>query len=248
MSDLIKFEFHKLFRQKSFYICTAAIVAINLVTILISKIAGRYIEDPVSVNSVDVLLASVGTSFTLTGGIFTALFTCSDFGNQTIKNIYSRGFSRTGVYFAKLIACLAAMAIMFAVNLLANYLAALAFYGVGSTEQAGKVIALLLGQLLVCTAYVVFFFAVSIALRKTGAAIAFSVIGPLFISVILSLIDTLLKTKSFHINSIWLDGLLLDVSYLSVSGGRLAACLALPFAYVAAFTAAGYFINVKRDV
>ena len=30
MSKLLRFEFHKLFRQKSFYICTALLLVINL--------------------------------------------------------------------------------------------------------------------------------------------------------------------------------------------------------------------------
>lgn len=38
MNNLSKFEFRKLFRQKSFYICTAVMLALSFVGLLLNKI------------------------------------------------------------------------------------------------------------------------------------------------------------------------------------------------------------------
>ena len=46
MSKLLRFEFHKLFRQKSFYICTALLLVINLYTIIYAYDNGGIIATP----------------------------------------------------------------------------------------------------------------------------------------------------------------------------------------------------------
>lgn len=107
MKNLLKFEFHKLFKQKSFYICTIIMLVLSFFSILLNKSLANNPELNMAMPMVmSSLLTAVNSSnFTMICGIFIALFVCTDYDQQTIKNVYSRGFSRSKVYFAKYIVC-----------------------------------------------------------------------------------------------------------------------------------------------
>ncbi len=96
MNNLMKFEFRKLFKQKSFYICTAVMLGMSFIGLLLNKaLASNPDFNIVLPTASSALLSAVSSSsFTMVCGIFIALFVCTDYDQQTIKNVYSRGFSR----------------------------------------------------------------------------------------------------------------------------------------------------------
>lgn len=243
MINLLKFEFHKLFRQKSFYICTAVMVAMSFIGILISKVLA---EDATQISGAYFLLGAISNAdFTIICGIFIALFTCTDYSWQTIKNVYSRGYSRSFVYFAKFIVCIAATCAMFVVTILFNYAAGSIFFH--GTAESGNYAGLLAGQLLFCIAYTSFVFAVSLSTKKSGLSIAIAILGPLVVELLLTFADSLIKSKTFKIADYWFNSFAYDLTDLAISGTRLWVCIALSIAYGAAFIAAGYLINRKQD-
>ena len=125
MRNILKFEFHKLFRQKSFYICSAIMVVFSVLGIMITKSLAENNPELITGNlsGLSALLSAItSANFVMISGIFIALFVCTDHDNQTIKNIYSRGFSKTKVYISKLIVCLCAVIVMFAITLGASYI------------------------------------------------------------------------------------------------------------------------------
>ena len=121
MKDLLKFEFYKLKKQKSFYICTAVILAMSFLGALLTKLLA---DNNAGLNTVvlsgqSTMLSAISSSnFTMICSIFIALFVCADHSEQTIKNIYSRGFSKGTVYFAKYTVGVVATATMFVLTLL----------------------------------------------------------------------------------------------------------------------------------
>ena len=136
MKALLKFELRKLLRNKAFFICLGIAVALITISLLINKVifdsglieyaeqeipeeyAEQYAESlsalKESFNGIMMLknlLANTSNLLNNTlviSGITISLIVCEDFTGDTIKNIYSKGYSRTQVYFAKLVSSLIA--------------------------------------------------------------------------------------------------------------------------------------------
>lgn len=248
MKNLLKFEFHKLVRQKSFYICTVVMLALAFVSLLITKTWAE--NDPENARELSggamMLTAVSSSSFTLLSGIFIALFACNDYDGQTIKNVYARGFSKGKVYFAKLLATFAAVVSMFAVTLIFSCAAGNFLFGNESTS--GNYVGLIVGQLVLCLAYAAFVFAVSLVIKKTGASVALAVLGTSLVGTVLNLGDAILKSENFKLSSYWLDSFMTDLTSLATDTSRLTLCVVLSVVYAAAFVFAGYSIQKKQEI
>lgn len=247
MTNLLKFEFRKLFKQKSFYICTAVMLVLSVFGILLNKTLASNPDFNMAMPSAkSALLSAVSSSsFTMLCGIFIALFVCTDYDQQTIKNVYSRGFSRTNVYFAKFIVSVISTVVMFAVTLLFTYVAGAAM--LDGTAEAGNYVGLIAGQLIYCLAYSSFVFAISLIVKKVGVSIALAILGPSLIGTVINLADAFLKIENFKIGSYWLDGFIDDLTSLATDNTRLIVCIVLSLIYAAVFVVAGYLINKKQE-
>lgn len=247
MSNLLKFELHKLIRQKSFYICTAVMLVMSFIGLMLSKALAENSELNMAIPTAQsALLSAVSSSnFTMICGIFIALFVCTDFDQQTIKNVYSRGFSRDCVYFAKFMASAIATVAMFAVTLVFTYAAGSVMFD--GTAEAGNYAALIAGQLIFCLAYSSFVFAVSLVVKKVGISIALAILGPSLIGTVINLVDAFLKIENFKFASYWLDGFLADLTSLATDSARLTVCIVLSLVYAAVFFGAGYLINKRLE-
>ena len=103
MNNLIKFEFRKLFKSKSFYICLLICIGLVLLSGLTTKIMveSREVIDLPSKYSMLQGAVSFG-NITLISAIYTALFVCEDESSNTLKNIYAKGYTRGNVFISKL--------------------------------------------------------------------------------------------------------------------------------------------------
>ena len=107
MGRLLHFEFHKLLRQKSFYICLAVSVAMLLATTYTSVLISRGVAEPadIGIDGMDVMIGAVsGGMLSMVIGVFVPLFVCEDYASGTIRNIITRGYTRLGIFAAKLMA------------------------------------------------------------------------------------------------------------------------------------------------
>ena len=91
----MKFEMHKLKKQKSFYICTLIMVALLFLSAITTKALVNGSPEYAAQfkgSGIDSMIGALGNcSFLLIAGIFTALTVCEDYEQQTVKNIFSRG-------------------------------------------------------------------------------------------------------------------------------------------------------------
>ncbi len=260
MRKLLKFELFKLRKHKSLYICSAIILAGLLLSVLASfaltKALGNFIEEEIPLpTAIDTVLSAVSASdFTLIVSIFIALYVCGDYSQKTIKNIYSRGFSRSHVYFSKLIICIAYVVVMFVITEVFSLAIGSALFGF--EPQGGKVFWLLLGQLFVCIASASFCYAIATVIKKTGVVLAIVILVPVALTVILTLVDTLIKvnmkdflnTESFALSDYWLDGMLVVLSDTAVSVTKTVVSCILPVIYAVVFLTAGYMFNRNTEV
>ena len=252
MKNLLKFEFHKLFRQKSFYICAAVMIGFSILSIilthLLAKTAPQDLVDMINAprSLWDVLIATLGgANFTLISGIFIAIFVCEDFSNGAIKNIYSRDFSKTKVFFAKLIVVLCAVLLMFFANLIVSAIIGLILFGVDLYHP--KYIGLLFSQLALIVGYSAFTFAISIIFKKMGPAIAISILVPLGISLIFSLLDVAFGLETLLVADFWLDGIATRLSTVATSPLQIGLSALGCIIYACIFIAVSWFINKKLE-
>lgn len=248
MKNILKFEFHKLFRQKSFYICSAIMVVFAVLGIMITKSIAENNPEMITGNLSglsSILTAITSANFIMISGIFIALFVCTDYDNQTIKNIYSRGFSKAKVYISKLIVCLCAVVVMFVITLGVSY--AYGNSAFGTNADAGNYLGLFLGQIVLVLAYSAFVFAISSIFRKIGVSIALAILGPSLINTVLNLLDSMLKTDKIKLSSYWLDNFTNDLTTLATSTERIIVCAILCAVYAVIFISVGLYLSKKQE-
>ncbi len=247
MSKLFKFELRKLFKTKSLYICTAIAVLISFIIIIVSKISANNPDTVVQATTVkQVVISAISSSmFAMISSIFVSLFACTDYDQQTIKNIYAKGYSSDLVYLAKYLVTLIGIALMFVVTLLLNFLLALFLLDKGT--ESGNIFGLLTCQLLYVLIYATLVFAISIMIRKVGISIATSIAAPILLTLIITLIEAGLRLNDKQISKYWFENFLSDFSSFETKASRLWTCVGLSLAYGAAFFACGFLVNRKRD-
>ena len=238
MGKLLKYEFFKLRKQKSFIICSTLLFAINAFSALLNKNATAASEL--------VGFMSSGYLYAIIIGIFVSLFVCEDYEQQLVKNIFSKGYSRTGVYFATFIAVVAAATVMILLAMLSAFLFGFIRGGAGTfdADAGGKIT----NDVIVVFVFVCFFFAVAAIIRKTGGVIAVNVIAPVVVYILLTAIDARLKID-FSITSVWFVSFFSGDLFSMFSGKPLDLGLktTLSAGYIVLFIVAGWLLNRKTQ-
>lgn len=251
MNNLLKLEFTRLKRQKSFYVCTIIMVALLFLSLLTTNAlmnASPELAAEFTGSGIESLVSGMNnSSFTLIASIFAVLFVCEDYDQQIVKNIYARGYSRKNVYLSKMISVLAATSVMFIVIELAALALGTAFFGLGEFGNF-KFLAVVGTQYVVAMANIALAFATASIFRKNGGSIAVIILVPMLVGVVCGLADSLLKIEEFTLTSLWLSNFMTDVSTLAVSTQRMLVCLVGSLIYIPVFVIAGLYFNKKIEL
>ena len=249
MFKLLNFEFRKLIRQKSFYICIAAMLALLVGSAYTTELmtAKSGVEDP-SLSGISYLMEAIsGSALSAVLAVFIPLFICEDYASGTIRNIITRGFSRLEIFIAKLIAVLAATVLMTAVCLAAAYLVGTAFWGAGEPSLGSEQIKILLCQLAVIAAYATMFFAISSMLQKVGGSIAICLILPMAAVILLSLADAALAEQEIELSGYWIERLSRSLASVEAEAEDIKKALIGAGCYFAASIAFSWLVIMKRE-
>lgn len=249
MFKLLNFEFRKLIRQKSFYICIAAMLALLVGSAYTTELmtAKSGVEDP-SLSGISYLMEAIsGSALSAVLAVFIPLFICEDYASGTIRNIITRGFSRLEMFIAKLIAVLAATVLMTAVCLAASYLVGTAFWGAGEPSLGSEQIKILLCQLAVIAAYATMFFAISSMLQKVGGSIAICLILPMAAVILLSLADAALAEREIELSGYWIENLGRSLASVEAEAEDIKKALIGAGCYFAASIAFSWLVIMKRE-
>lgn len=249
MFKLLNFEFRKLIRQKSFYICIAAMLALLVGSAYTTELmtAKSGVEDP-SLSGINYLMEAIsGSALSAVLAVFIPLFICEDYASGTIRNIITRGFSRLEMFIAKLIAVLAATVLMTAVCLAAAYLVGTAFWGAGEPSLGSEQIKILLCQLAVIAAYATMFFAISSMLQKVGGSIAICLILPMAAVILLSLADAALAEREIELSGYWIENLGRSLASVEAEAEDIKKALIGAGCYFAASIAFSWLVIMKRE-
>lgn len=240
MLKLLKFEFHKLIRQKSTYICILIPFIFLFLGILINKLI--YMNDnaqiPTTINILKTSLAT--TNLTLILAIFIAINVTEDYTEQTIKNIYGKGYSRESVYLTKYIIIILYTLINVIIIYLSSLLIGNIFFELGNIDN---LITNLISQAIIILAYSSLSYLIAVIFKKTSPAIACSVLIPLIISLLVNTLDSVLKLENIKLANYWLDSFLTNIN-----NNSNISIIIMAIIYTFIFFVSGLIINKKQTI
>ncbi len=242
MNKLISFEARKLRKSKYYYILTAVSVLLVLIPILTAQLLNNYITsstgEKLTVSAYSMAKSSLNESYFYIVAIFTAMFVVDDVTQGTMKNIIGKGYSREQVYFSKYLVSLGAVLLMSLLTVAVSFFSSWIIWG--NSEPIGDNVPLIvLGQLLGVAAYHALFFTVSYFFGKTGPAISVCLLGPMLVSLVLSLINLLLKKSDFKLSDYWLANL-----HENFTGDTDTSMILPGILLLACYTAAGILLGL----
>ena len=213
----------------------AMLVVSTCTTYLLNKDVMDTAE--MGIDAMNVMIGSAsGGVLSMVIGVFIPLFACEDYVSGTIRNIVTRGYSRLGIFSAKLIAVMLATAVMTIACMAAGYLIGLIFSGSGVEPFDANTVKILLCQLAVMLAEGALFYAISTVLQKTGGSIAVCLVLPMVLTIVLTLADTALAEKDISLSAYWLERISGTLSSFDVKSANMKKAL---------LTLLGFFDKLK---
>ncbi len=258
MKSLLRFEFHKLFRKTSMYVCMLIIVGVTILNLLTANMmwelsvslgeAGLMPDEIFAPSAATLTLQSLtSASFDLILGIFVALYMCEDVSDGIIKNIYAKGFHRSHVFFSKTIValtyCVAAVLLCFGISFIGGLLMFPEGGGLSASDFAAMGI-----QLIVMLAYTCLFVLVATVCKKTGGAIAAAIVIPLVVSLALGVVDLIAQFDGFNLTDYWINDMWLSVTYINAEFSTLLTSLIGGMVYSVAFVLLSLVISQRKQV
>lgn len=249
MKSLLKLEFTRLRKQKSFYVCSVlAMVFVWLLESITYTAAKNWQDFLVDASGIQSLINGVGTSaYVLLSSVFVVLYFCEDHTQQTIKNILAKGYSKTQVYFAKTISCCGAATLMFVMVELAALVIGTCFYGFGDPGDY-SFLSIIGTQYIANMVNILLCIFICALCRKTGASMLVMLFVPDLIDMALSLGELILSHTTHLSANAWFIRLLNDACTLQTVSGRLYECLLGSLVYAPIFLVAGLCIYKKREL
>lgn len=248
MKKLLQFELRKLFKMKSLYICLLICIGSLVLTISTTKlIYDSFLDNFLPPNSFEMVRSSISSSnLIIISCIFTTLYVCDDFSNGTIKNICSKGYTRTNIYLSKYIISTLIIIIFSIVSMIFTYIFGLILWNNHVNVSSLELISILV-QILIMIAYNTFFFTISYKFEKTGTGIALNLVGPIVITLMTILIDELLKIDNFSINSYWIESLFLPLQQGEIKLDKIITPIITSIIYILGLGFINYQISKKKQ-
>lgn len=263
-------DFYRLWRTKSFYICTAVSAVMAIFNVIIIQAARSILN---STKSTDVSVKASQTAFdeiTRSGGIgrlvecmsgnliplliaiVISLFVCIEFSSGAIKNAH--GFNRSEIYFSTLLTAAISALIMTLVYMLASFAAGSIAWGIGQTDSntVPTMLKVLGTEFLVVIACVSFFVMAAMIIRNSGGTIAVNlgsiIIIPLILQIIGILINIVAKYSDIVLDKYWVVSAGTAIATLKPAGNDIITALIVAGCYIVITTLLGVYTFQKRDI
>lgn len=272
MYHILKAEIGKLFRSRTFLICCIIAVVMSVITLASYEMMSEVYTPEVVENFNQQTATDSGVSVQVSEGldfsflknlsgisvlemsfsgnvlttllaVLVSIFVCSEFSGGAIKNIASRGFSRTKIYTAKYIVCAIGGTFLAVIVLITMFLGGTLLWGVGETggDFTSNLLTFLGIQFLLNAALSGLMVFVSMAVRNTGGSIAINVCIILFASMIFSLVDLVINSEKIKVADYWIGNIIVNISSLSIPSellekGLVVGILTIVVTYIAGAT------------
>lgn len=257
MSNLLKYDFYKLIRSKSFYIC--AVISLLISGSSVYLLAWDYNRTGYNMfKPYDSLMGiSDGLAFSaLPLIIAVAIFIPSDFSFGTIKNMICSGASRVNIYLSKLVVSYAIVISYMLINMVCCGIVGASMGEVGEyTRDTYLMMLKILGYaLLVQLALVSICVMISFLIRKKSIVITVAILlNTIIVNFLASIIDFCVKriTSMEDFSSIkYFPGSYLDVGMNidSMPKNDLITSLIVCGVYIVVCTLIGLIVFKKVDI
>lgn len=264
MNNLLKSDFYRLFKSRSFYICTliasllyglsAFIIKWTYDTMIKLEGFGEAADYPFKSGLSYALSSFSSGDIFLFMAIIIAVYTASDYTHGTMKNVVSKGFSKINIYMSKLItmsaACLIVILAMFIVGLISGAIVTGKLTDTnpvyGTALQTLRMIGI---EILLSIAVVALFIMISMLVRNTGVAIAINIVGVIYFGrLIFQILDMIFKVKESLTRFSLMEVSSSFYNKLVDSSDDLIRAVLVGLAYLAVSTVAGIFAFKRMDV
>lgn len=204
MKKLLQFETRRILHSVSALVCLIIAFVYSIADAFLMNL-DLYEGESIVVSVLELMLSSLDLIPTLLA-VFVCLYACNDYSNNTLKNIYARGFSREYVILSKLVMVLAYSVAITLVSWLGSLIGGALFGEMGKAPE--DFAAALFASLFSIVAYSCVYFMFATLIRKTGGAIACGILGPILVNLVLSLIDIIFSKAnvSFRLTEFWIQG------------------------------------------
>jgi ABC-2 type transport system permease protein len=256
MSGLLRSDFYRLFKSKSFYICTlVAIFLLNLNLFTIkwaSNMSGEMGEIYASLLPKDGITYGIKAfsdgNTQMIFAIIVAIFVVAEFSHGTMKNIISKGFSRTQAYLSKLITMIIATFIIIFAGFLVTTASATVISGaIGSFSW--DIIKIIGIELLLNAALISILLLSAMVVRNLGGVIAINIIGILsFGPLIFTLLEYLSDGKVMFTHYSLFYNMALYMGTTAAAGSDYLKSALVAIAYLILTTVIGIFAFKKTDI
>ena len=254
MLNILKSDFYKLIRRKSFYVCglIAGLFGIILVVLLNNLYPDAKDFGFNGINSMSFGLGQI----TLLVTIFVSMFVPSEFAYGTIKNMASRGISRVSVYISKLITAVFTAVVYTLFTALCGFISGSIMWGVGEfkTDEFLDILKLfglfLLAEICLQSVFVM----IGFIIRHTGGTVATNLGLYYVVEVVLfPIIDYVVKTwawlgYSIKSSEYWVGTYVQKFMEMNLSQDFINKGIIVCLVYFAVSTAIGIFTFYKRDI
>lgn len=266
MLSLLRADFYKLIRRKSFYICgiigvIAACCAIFLENINLSLTLQSM---SMELDSLPALyrvyftgLSAFNRTITYSGlyiAIMVSMFISGEFSFGTIKNIITSGKSRVKIYVSKLVMALVISTVYTLACALAGFITGSILWGTGEITRTEyleifRVIGLIIAvEFSMQSLFTMFCF----MFRTTGASLTINLVISTIISNVLPFINVLVN-KFFHVEDFsimkyWPDAYLQVFNSFEITNTQIIEGLIACAIVFVASTTIGMFTFQKRDI
>ena len=144
-------------------------------------------------------------------------FAAAEYSMGTLKNTISRGYSRLAVYSSKLTTSLICTYALSFSYVLGGSIVGVINYGFGSTIGIEKMLAVISAYICLFGAMGILYFVFAILCKKSGAAIAVSIVVPLFVASIFAIL-TMAWNGFKDYSKYWLLNMIVSVQEYILSG------------------------------
>lgn len=258
MFNLLKSDFYKILRTKSFYVCAVLAGALSVLgVILMNSAVNAELGISASLLGYDGVYAlTTGVSqATLFITIVVSIFIPGEFAFGTIKNIASRGISRSYIYLSKIIIGIFVSVVYTLFCAAASFTTGSIMWGTGELTRAVYLdIFKMLGLFLVAEiAMQCIFMMVGFFIRQTGGTVAVNLAIIIALpSLIISFVDygvhTWLKFENFEAAEYWPATYIARYLSMDIAQSDINTGLIVCGAYILLSIATGMFFFHKRDI
>lgn len=247
MRNLLVSDFFKLRKSMTFWLC-CIMSLLSTIPMAISMEQSQFpnISGVVTMGSIGFNGYNLNAIFIAT---FISVFLSSEFSSGTMKNVLSRGLSRTKVFLSKLVVCGTASIFMMFVLMSASLLIGTIRWGLDSYGIAGfsGIGSMILTQSLLMCAYAALFTCVAITMRSAGA-IAVNVLSILLVPNLLEPFTEMIFKDGTNLIDFWIGKAVLNVSTVTPLSNDVFSGIITALCWIIATAIIGIVLFRKRDL